>query len=157
MTVCEGSTTTLDAGTGFTSYLWSNGATTQTITVGKGDYSVLLTSPNSCTFTQNVKVVESPKAIVDISKFNTTICDQNLDGTIEVNLNNVTSAILLNPGIYRVKYYANITDANAGNANVLNNSWSFSTDTTIFVRVESDYCPVQIYPLDFKFGNRVNL
>jgi D-hexose-6-phosphate mutarotase len=70
-------------------------------------------------FTQNVKVVESPKAIVDISKFNTTICDQNLDGTIEVNLNNVTSAILLNPGIYRVKYYSNITDANAGNTNIL--------------------------------------
>ena len=157
VTVCEGSTTILDAGTGFTSYLWSNGATTQTITVGKGDYSVLLTSPNSCTFTQNVKVVESPKAIVDISKFNTTICDQNLDGTIEVNLNNVTSAILLNPGIYRVKYYTNITDANTGNTNILNNSWSFSTDTTIFVRVESDYCPVQIYPLDFKFGNRVTV
>lgn len=157
VTVCEGSTTTLDAGTGFSSYLWSNGATTQTITVGKGDYSVLLTSPNSCTFTQNVKVVESPKAIVDISKFNTTICDQNLDGTIEVNLNNVTSAILLNPGIYRVKYYTNATDANAGNANILNNSWSFSTDTTIFVRVESDYCPTQIYPLDFKFGNRVTV
>jgi len=157
VTVCEGSTTILDAGTGFSSYLWSNGATTQTITVGKGDYSVVLTSPNSCTFTQNVKVVESPKAIVDISKFNTTICDQNLDGTIEVNLNNVTSAILLNPGIYQVKYYANSTDANAGNSNILNNSWSFSTDTTIFVRVESDYCPVQIYPLDFKFGNRVNL
>ena len=157
VTVCEGSTTILDAGTGFTSYLWSNGATTQTITVGKGDYSVVLTSPNSCTFTQNVKVVESPKAIVDISKFYTTICDQNLDGTIEVNLNNVTSAILLNPGIYRVKYYANATDANAGSTNVLNTSWSFSTDTTIFVRVESDYCPAQIYPLDFKFGNRVTL
>lgn len=157
VTVCEGSITTLDAGIGFTSYLWSNGATTQTITVGKGDYSVVLTSPNSCTFTQNVKVVESPKAIVDISKFNTTICDQNLDGTIEVNLNNVTAAILLNPGIYRVKYYTNITDANAGNANILNNSWSFSTDTTIFARVESDYCPAQIYPMDFKFGNRVNL
>lgn len=157
VTVCEGNTTTLDAGTGFTSYLWSNGATTQTITVGKGDYSVVLTSPNSCTFTQNVKVVESPKAIVDISKFNTTICDQNLDGTIEVNLNNVTSAILLNPGIYRVKYYTNSIDANAGNTNILNNFWSFSTDTTIFVRVESDYCPAQIYPLDFKFGNRVTL
>lgn len=157
VTVCEGSTTTLDAGTGFTSYLWSNGATTQTITVGKGDYSVILTSPNSCTFTRNVKVVESPKAIVDISKFNTTICDQNLDGTIEVNLNNVTSAILLNPGIYRVKYYTNSIDANAGNTNILNNFWSFSTDTTIFARVESDYCPVQIYPLDFKFGNRVTV
>ena len=157
VTVCEGSTTTLDAGTGFTSYLWSNGATTQTITVGKGDYSVVLTSNNSCSYTQKVSVVESPKAIVDISKFNTIICDDNLDGTIEINLNNVTSAILINPGIYRVKYYLNATDANAGNANFLNSDWSFSADTTIFARVESDFCPAQIYPLDFKFGNKVTL
>lgn len=161
VTICEGETTNLDANIGgleFSTYLWSNGETSHQINnVGKGEYTVILTSENGCTFTQNVKVVESPKAIVDISKFNTTICDQNLDGTIEVNLNNVTAAILLNPGIYIVKYYANSTDANAGNANVLNTSWSFSTDTTIFVRVESDYCPAQIYPLDFKFGNKVNV
>ncbi|MEZ7509130.1 choice-of-anchor L domain-containing protein [Cloacibacterium sp. Arc13] len=158
ITVCEGETTNLDAGLEFSAYLWSNGETSHQIkNVGKGDYYVILTSENNCTYIQKISVVESPKAIIDISKFNTTVCDQNLDGTIEVNLNNVTAAILLNPGIYRVKYYANITDANAGNANVLNNSWSFSTDTTIFVRVESDYCPALIHPLEFKFGNRVTL
>ena len=95
--------------------------------------------------------------MVDISKYNTTICDDNLDGTIEVNLNNVTSAILLNPGIYRIKYYLNSADANSGNTNILNPNWSFSTNITIFARVESDYCPAQIYPLDFKFGNKIGL
>ena len=157
VTICEGDTTTLDAGNGFTSYLWNNGATTQTITVGKGDYSVVLGSNNTCSYTQKVSVIESPKAMVDISKYNTTICDDNLDGTVEVNLNNVTSAILLNPGIYGVKYYSNSTDANAGNTNILASNWSYTTDTTIFVRVESDYCPSQIYPLDFKIGNKVGL
>ena len=157
VTICEGDTTTLDAGNGFTSYLWNNGATTQTITVGKGDYSVVLGSNNTCSYTQKVSVIESPKAMVDISKYNTTICDDNLDGTIEVNLNNVTAAILLNPGIYRVKYYLNSADANSGNTNILNPNWSFATNTTIFARVESDYCPAQIYPLDFKFGNKIGL
>lgn len=157
VTICEGDTTTLDAGTGFSSYLWNNGATTQTITVGKGDYSVVLGSNNTCSYTQKVSVIESPKAMVDISKYNTTICDDNLDGTIEVNLNNVTSAILLNPGIYRIKYYLNSADANSGNTNILNPNWSFATNTTIFARVESDYCPAQIYPFDFKFGNKIGL
>ena len=157
VTICEGDTTTLDAGNGFTSYLWNTGATTQTITVGKGDYSVVLGSNNTCSYTQKVSVIESPKAMVDISKYNTTICDDNLDGTIEVNLNNVTSAILLNPGIYRIKYYLNSPDANSGNTNILNPNWSFSTNITIFARVESDYCPAQIYPLDFKFGNKIGL
>lgn len=157
ITICEGTTTTLDAGTNFIQYLWSNGATTQTITVGKGDYSVILTSANGCTYTQKVSVVESPKAIIDLSKFNTTICDNNLDNKIEVNLDTVTSAILINPGIYRVKYYNDITNANIGNALTLNTSWFYTTDTSIFVRIESDYCPAQIYMLNFKFGNKIPL
>ena len=160
VTICEGETTNLDAGLEFSAYLWSNGETSHEIkNVGKGDYTVILTSANGCTYTQKVSVVESPKAIVDVTKFNTTICDDNLDGVIEVNLNRVNSAILLNPGIYKVKYYLNSSDANAGNANTINTDAdrSFSTDTTIFVRIESDFCPPQIYPLGFKFGNKLPL
>lgn len=157
VTVCEGDLATLDAGTGFSSYSWSNGDTTQKVTVGKGDYFVTLTSANSCSYTQKVSVVESPKAIIDLSKFNTTICDDDLDGIIKANLDLVTSAILLNPGIYRVKYYSDINDANLGNSITLNPDWSSNIDTTIFVRIESDYCPAQIYPLDFKFGNKIPL
>lgn len=157
VTVCEGDLATLDAGTGFSSYSWSNGANSQTISVGKGDYFVTLTSANSCSYTQKVSVLDSPKAIIDLSKFNTTICDDDWDGIIKANLDLVTSAILLNPGIYRVKYYSDINDANIGNSNTLSTNWSSNTDTTIFARVESDYCPAQIYPLDFKFGNKIPL
>lgn len=160
ITICEGGTTNLDAGTEFSAYLWNTGETSHEIkNVGKGDYTVLLTSTNGCTFTQKVSVVESPKPIVDITKFNTTICDDNLDGIIEVNLNRVTAAILLNPGIYSVKYYLNSIDANDGNSNIINtdNNWTYTTNTTIYVRIESSYCSAQIYPLDFKFGTKISL
>ncbi len=44
-TICAGSTITLDAGPGFDDYLWSNNATTQTITVSTaGTYSVDVSS-----------------------------------------------------------------------------------------------------------------
>jgi len=44
-TICAGATVTLDAGPGFDEYLWSNNATTQTITVGvAGTYSVDVSS-----------------------------------------------------------------------------------------------------------------
>ncbi|HEY9123291.1 MAG TPA: T9SS type A sorting domain-containing protein, partial [Bacteroidales bacterium] len=42
-------TYTLDAGTGFTSYLWSNNSTNQTLTVSSsGTYWVHVTNPNGC-------------------------------------------------------------------------------------------------------------
>ena len=45
--VCPGTQKTLDAGGGYDTYAWSNGATTQKVTVGQGSYSVSV-SKNGC-------------------------------------------------------------------------------------------------------------
>jgi hypothetical protein len=48
-TLCQGDSITIDAGAGFGSYLWSNGATTQTITVKTGgNYIVNVIDTNGC-------------------------------------------------------------------------------------------------------------
>src|SRR5437588_10804693 len=44
VTFCQGGSVTLDAGAGFSSYLWSNGDTTRTITVAtNGTFTVRVT------------------------------------------------------------------------------------------------------------------
>lgn len=48
-TICPGSATVLDAGFPGSTYSWSTGATTQTITVADGVFSVTLTDLNGCT------------------------------------------------------------------------------------------------------------
>jgi gliding motility-associated-like protein len=59
-TFCTGSFATLDAGSGYSSYLWSNGATTQTLEVNtQNNYSVLVTDTNGCTGEAQVQVTES--------------------------------------------------------------------------------------------------
>jgi hypothetical protein len=56
-TICTGSTITFDAGAGFTSYAWTTGASTQTITVtSAGTYAVTVTNASGCSDTDSVTV-----------------------------------------------------------------------------------------------------
>ncbi|MBB6372682.1 T9SS type B sorting domain-containing protein [Chryseobacterium shigense] len=94
-----------------------------------------------------------------VNNYNGTFCDDNMDGTVTVMLSNITGIVLNNPGYFtNVRYYATLTDANAGNANTLPNNWSYTATTTIYIRVESpDGCAVVVKPLQFSIGARITL
>jgi hypothetical protein len=65
---CAGSSTTLDVGSGFSTYLWNTGATTQTITVNSaGTYSVTVTDAGGCSGDTQVVVTENPLPTPSIS------------------------------------------------------------------------------------------
>ena len=57
LTYCAGSTTTLTATAGLSSYLWSTGATTQSINVTAGSYTVTGTDANGCSATSSASTV----------------------------------------------------------------------------------------------------
>ncbi|SIP99523.1 gliding motility-associated C-terminal domain-containing protein [Chryseobacterium sp. RU37D] len=93
------------------------------------------------------------------SNYTTTLCDENVDGSVNVILSDITPLVLANSTYFTgVRYYANLTDANAGNTNVLPNNWSYSTTTTIYIRVDSpDSCPPVIKPLIFNVSPKLPL
>ncbi|GAB0156131.1 hypothetical protein CHRYSEOSP005_13950 [Chryseobacterium sp. Alg-005] len=94
-----------------------------------------------------------------VDNYTGVFCDDNLDGVINIILSNITPIVLNNPGYFtNVRYYANLTDANAGNANTLPNNWSYTAPTTIFIRVDSpDGCATVIKPLNFSIGAKIPL
>lgn len=62
--ICIENTTTLDAGPGYTAYLWSNGSASQSITnIPVGDYFVILTS-GGCNTKQFVRVLKAPDPVI---------------------------------------------------------------------------------------------
>jgi hypothetical protein len=67
LTFCPGTTTTLDAGAGYSSYSWSTGATSQTIIVSTaGNYSVTVTNSDGCSGSANVttSLFNAPKPTI---------------------------------------------------------------------------------------------
>jgi len=92
-TICIEDKTTLDAGTGFDSYLWSTGATTQTISnIGVGTYWVKLKT-GDCTALQNVKVFASEQPVItsiDVAATTVTVYANGGTPAYQYSLDNVS-------------------------------------------------------------------
>lgn len=157
--ICEGSTIQVDAGTAHVApYIWVDESdpsrvipSTQKVTLGVGKYHVILTSANGCEYKQNFEIIGSPKAQLDVTKFNAVLCDDNMDGKVEVKFSTqVTPAILLNPhSDLKVEYY--------NGAQLLGDNFSYQTNTRISVKVVSKYCTDVTGFIDFKIGNKITL
>lgn len=72
--LCTGQTTVLDAGNPGSTYLWSNGLTSQTITATTtGNYSVTVTTANGCVGSDIIRVTIHPTPNVNVGQ-DRTIC-----------------------------------------------------------------------------------
>lgn len=78
-TFCNGGSVVLTASAGYISYLWSNGETTQSITVTiSGTYSVIVTDASGCSSQPSASVtvtVMQPPAPTIVANGSTNICD----------------------------------------------------------------------------------
>lgn len=115
----------------------------------------LIISPIGCTEIAEITLELFPLAVV-VQNFTGTYCDNNLDGSAEVDLSTITNQILPNANYFTVNYYDNLADANAGNTNTLPNNYTFTSNLTIYIRVDSpDGCATVIEPIELQVGPRI--
>ncbi|MDF2932992.1 MAG: gliding motility-associated C-terminal protein [Chryseobacterium sp.] len=134
-------------------------AVTQTINNGiTGTYYLRFVNSTQCFNTGTLVIKVNAVPNINTANFNANICDDNFDGIISVNFSTVTPQIVTNSANFTVKYYLNQTDANAGNNNTLPVNWTYTANTTIYVRVENNTnCPPAFGQINFTIGNKVTL
>lgn len=82
-TTCNGSTTQIDAGVGYSNYLWSTGATTQTVNVGNaGPVTVTVTDINGCIGTDNTSITVFNIPTAALSGIDTICAGQGTNITV---------------------------------------------------------------------------
>ncbi|MEM1328288.1 MAG: hypothetical protein AAGI23_20205, partial [Bacteroidota bacterium] len=88
--ICSTETTNLTANSG-ENYVWSNGATSSTVEVGSGNYSVTITSENGCEKVETVSVEAFPDFTTSISGETQVCADEMTDLTANGGENYVWS------------------------------------------------------------------
>ncbi len=92
---CPGDSVTIDAGAGFTAYLWNTGATTQTIRVSTAaQYIVTVTNAEGCSASDTVNVSNFALPVVNLGN-DRSICTSD---TITLDAGNVGSTYLWSTG-----------------------------------------------------------
>lgn len=71
--LCIGDSTTLTASPGFSNYLWNNGAQTQDVFVGEGNYQVTAVDVNGCLSSDSISITELPSPVINFTG-ETIIC-----------------------------------------------------------------------------------
>ncbi|MFM7024042.1 MAG: T9SS type B sorting domain-containing protein [Flavobacteriales bacterium] len=118
--ICAGTTATLDAGAGFSSYLWSTSETSRTIAKGQGTYNVTATDANGCKARDTIQITEIAKPVPNVIQDIQTCSGSNVPFD-ESSFNNGN-------GAYTYKWSDNSTAA----AYTLNN---VTAPTTVWVDV----------------------
>ncbi|WP_322969316.1 choice-of-anchor L domain-containing protein [Faecalibacter sp. LW9] len=154
--LCLGETTLLDATTpNATSYKWYKdnieiiGATDATYIVNlPGNYRVEILLPSGCTITAERKIEYYSNLLILQNHFE--FCDEDLDGSVTLNLMDYNYQIIANANTVQIKYYNTLADAEANRNEIHQLDFTTSEHSkTIFVAISTDRCSSVFHPISF--------
>ncbi len=133
LSICQGSTTTLNAGAGFANYAWNTGIVTQTlVATTAGTYILTVTNANGCTAQTSASVVVNANPQISLA----TVCnDEVAQITVTAVSGNPTNYSLDGGMMQAASVFADVANGNhtitATNANGCSTSENFATNCVI--------------------------
>ena len=118
-----------------------------------------ITSSFGCSAQAKITLEITSAPILDVSNYNANFCDNLFAGSIPIKFSNISPLIITNfNSSFIVKYYLNQTDQQSGTANFLPDNWSFSANTTVYIRIENTAgCQVVFGQINFTIGSKIPL
>lgn len=117
-----------------------------------------VTSAFGCSKVAQITLVVNPLPNINTTNFNGALCDDNLDGVVNVDFSTISPQIVTNSGSFIIKYYLTAAAATAGGNNNLANNWTYTANTTVYVRVESaNGCTPAFGQINFTIGGKITL
>lgn len=116
--LCNGQNSTLDAGSGYATYNWSDGSSGQLLIVNNtNNYSVIVTDQFGCTNSDTVSILFHPNPIINLGN-DTVLCGNSilLSSVIGYNSYNWNNGLSFNPSLLVETsgiYFLSVLDSNA--------------------------------------------
>lgn len=149
--ICAGNSLTLDAGVDFPEYLWSNGATSRSITITNGAvYTLTVTDINGCTASATYNVTENPAPTAQIQGAN-SLC---IGDTSELSVTGNFREILWSNGAQTPTI--NISDAGIYSVTATDDN-GCSNQTSVQVQGFEKPVPVIVGPAAICDGEEITL
>ncbi len=156
LAICDGGSTTLDAGAGFASYSWSNSATSQTINVNTVDtYTVFVTDANGCSNSTEVTTFEGapPSPVISGSLSFCQGASTNLDaGAGYASYNWSTGAMTQTIPVNTEGVFSVTVTTSAGCTGSVSTSTVINPLPTPTITGDTGFCPGETANLDAGAG-----
>lgn len=149
---------------GIAKKFYKDAALTEEISVSElSNYSsasgfVYVRMENSFSCFKTSKIEMKIQAPAVLSTYTKVHCDEEVDSSVDgifhANTNEITEAVLHNNSEFILRYYRNVSDANAGNSNTILDAFPFQENEVIWLRIEAEFCAPQIIKIPLLTGTK---
>jgi gliding motility-associated-like protein len=114
-----------------------------------------------CVAIAKIELQYKPNPVVAPELYTEKICDENIDeiidGVYKLDVTTITPFVLANFTDFDVKYYADQTSAEAGGTDNITGIFSFTQNTSVWIRVESSENCITVKEIFLTVGDKLQL